>query len=129
MRSRVYLRAPTPADREEFLRAARRSRALHGKWITPRNSRRDFDAYLARVKRDDHVGFLVCLRETDAIVGAINLNAIVRGSFHSAYLGYYAFAPHANRGYMTEALRLVVRHAFSRMKLHRLEANIQPENI
>ena len=56
------------------------------------------------------------------------VNAIVRGLFHSAYLGYYALAPHAGKGYMTEGMRLVIRHAFVAMKLHRLEANIQPEN-
>jgi hypothetical protein len=30
---------------------------------------------------------------------------------------------------MTEALRLVIHHAFTEMKLHRLEANIQPDNL
>ena len=29
---------------------------------------------------------------------------------------------------MTEALQLTLRHAFVKLKLHRLEANIQPEN-
>ena len=39
-----------------------------------------------------------------------------------------AFAPFASQGYMTEALGLVVRYAFRGLKLHRLEANIQPGN-
>ena len=30
---------------------------------------------------------------------------------------------------MTEAVRLLLRHAFARMKLHRVEANIQPGNL
>jgi ribosomal-protein-alanine N-acetyltransferase len=30
---------------------------------------------------------------------------------------------------MREGLALVIAHAFGRMKLHRLEANIQPGNI
>jgi ribosomal-protein-alanine N-acetyltransferase len=30
---------------------------------------------------------------------------------------------------MTEGLALVLRHAFRRLGLHRLEANIQPENL
>jgi ribosomal-protein-alanine N-acetyltransferase len=58
----------------------------------------------------------------------VNLSEIVRGGFQSAYLGYYAFVPCAGRGLMFEGLGLVLRHAFSRMRLHRLEANIQPEN-
>jgi ribosomal-protein-alanine N-acetyltransferase len=58
----------------------------------------------------------------------VNLNEIVRGAFHSAYLGYYGFVPHAGQGYMAEGLRLALRHAFRRLGLHRLEANIQPGN-
>jgi [ribosomal protein S5]-alanine N-acetyltransferase len=71
---------------------------------------------------------LVCRRVDGTIVGVINLNEIVRATFQSAYLGYYAFYPHAGRGYMTEGLALVLRHAFRRLGLHRLEANLQPEN-
>ena len=53
---------------------------------------------------------------------------IVRGPLQQAYLGYYAFSPHEGRGYMLEALQLVLRHAFRVLKLHRIEANIQPGN-
>lgn len=53
---------------------------------------------------------------------------IVRGGFRSAYLGYYAFLPYADHGYMTEALQLVLRRVFGPLGLHRVEANIQPGN-
>jgi len=33
---------------------------------------------------------------TRAIVGVFNLGEIVHGQFQSAYVGYYAFAPHAD---------------------------------
>jgi ribosomal-protein-alanine N-acetyltransferase len=71
---------------------------------------------------------LVCSRVDGAIVGVINVSEIVRSAFQSAYLGYYAFRPHAGQGYMTEGLALVLRHAFGTLGLHRLEANIQPGN-
>ena len=38
------------------------------------------------------------------------------------------WAPYARRGYMTEALALVLRRAFGPLRLHRVEANIQPGN-
>jgi len=62
------------------------------------------------------------------LAGVININEIVQGSFRSGYLGYYAFVPHTERGYMTEGLRAVVSQAFRVLRLHRLEANIQPDN-
>jgi ribosomal-protein-alanine N-acetyltransferase len=70
----------------------------------------------------------VVLSDSAEIVGVVNVNEIVRHSFQSAYLGYYAFTPHARRGYMREGLSLMIRYAFSDLRLHRLEANIQPGN-
>lgn len=66
--------------------------------------------------------------ECGALGGVVNLNEIVRGSFESAYLGYYAFEPHGGRGLVYAGLRLVIARAFGELGLHRLEANIQPEN-
>ncbi len=55
-----------------------------------------------------------------------NFGDIVRGAFHSAYLGYYAFAPHAGDGYMSDGLTLALDFAFRTLKLHRVEVNVQP---
>ena len=71
---------------------------------------------------------LVCREEDGAIAGVYNIGQIFYGPFCSAYLGYYAFAPFAGQGYMREGLQLTLRHAFGPLGLHRLEANIQPEN-
>jgi ribosomal-protein-alanine N-acetyltransferase len=46
----------------------------------------------------------------------------------NAYLGYAVGQPFAGQGYMAEGIDLVLRHAFGSMGLHRLEANIQPDN-
>jgi ribosomal-protein-alanine N-acetyltransferase len=87
----------------------------------------------ARAQRDPeratHAGMLVRRRLDDALVGVFNLSEIVRGSFHSAYLGYYAFPPHAGAGYMAEGLALALAFAFRTLKLHRIEVNVQPANV
>ncbi len=133
---RVYLRAPLASDAVEFLAAARASRGLHGAWVQAPATRARYLAFVRRfdgLARGDplavtHAGFLVCRCEDDAIIGAFNIGEIVRGLFRSAYLGYYAFAPYAGAGYMTEGLELVLHVAFRLLKLHRVEANVQPTN-
>ena len=125
---RVRLERASARREREFLGAVRRSRGLHGRWVAPPASAPAYRAYLARVRRRAHVGYFVIRRDTRQIVGVINVSEIVRGNFQSAYLGYYAFTPHAGRGLMTEGLALLLDHAFTRLRLHRLEANIQPGN-
>ena len=127
---RVLIRPPTSADCAAFIAATRRSHALHQGWITPKaTTRTEFFKYLERFDGKNNYGFLVIHREyANDLVGVININNVVRGAFQSGALGYYAFSPYAGQGLMFEAMRLVIAHAFGKLKLHRLEANIQPEN-
>jgi ribosomal-protein-alanine N-acetyltransferase len=122
------LERPSAARRREFLEAARRSRAFLRRWAAPPATARAYRAYLSRLGEPKYEGHFVVLRSSGALVGVINLNEIVRGSFQSAYLGYYGFLPHVGRGYMREGLRLVLQRAFGELRLHRVEANIQPGN-
>jgi ribosomal-protein-alanine N-acetyltransferase len=73
--------------------------------------------------------FLVGHPSDQAITGVINLTDVVRGQFQSGYPGYYAFAGYEGQGYMKAGLSAVIRHAFKVLRLHRLEAYIQPGNV
>ena len=66
--------------------------------------------------------------DSEALAGYVEITQIVQGAFRSAYLGYYAFAGHERQGLMKDGLQSVVRLAFSKLGLHRLEANMQPGN-
>ena len=124
---RQILEVPSPARRVEFLAAVARSRSLHQNWVSPPRTARAFEKSLERCKSPNQAGYWV-LAKGGELAGVINISEIVRGSFHSGYLGYYAFVPHCNQGYMTSGLREVMRNAFRKLGLHRLEANIQPGN-
>jgi [ribosomal protein S5]-alanine N-acetyltransferase len=121
------LEVPSKRRRAEFLAAVKRSRNLHGHWVSPPRTARVFNQSLKRLSSKAHVGYWI-LTEFGELAGAINISEIVRGSFRSGYQGYYAFSPHNGRGYMTRGLRAVVSRAFQKFRLHRLEANIQPDN-
>jgi ribosomal-protein-alanine N-acetyltransferase len=126
---RVHIRRVARADEKEFTRLMRDSRQLHEPWISPPTNAVLFRHYIQRISREDHEGFAICRNQDDRIVGAININHIVRGSFLSASLGYYVGAEFQGYGYMEEGLNLLTRYAFNTLGLHRLEANIQPDNV
>jgi [ribosomal protein S5]-alanine N-acetyltransferase len=125
---RVVLRTPVPADRAELLALARVSRRLHRPWVYPPEDARAFAAYLQRTRGEAFVSLLACRQEDGAIVGVFNLSQLFYGGFCNAYLGYWAGAPYAAQGYMREGLALVLRYAFRTLRLHRVEANVQPGN-
>jgi ribosomal-protein-alanine N-acetyltransferase len=122
----VTIRAPRASDEAAFLAAARRSRALHRPWMSPPSTSAAVRKFLTRPRGQRHATFLI-FHGRD-LVGVVNVSEIVGGSFHSAYLGYYAFVPFARTGLMRAGLARVISHAFTKLKLHRLEANIQPAN-
>lgn len=125
---RVCIRRPSAADRGAFVASARRSRRLHHPWVSAPDTPEAFDDYLRRSRRANQACYLICRNDDGAIVGVANLSEIVRGDFRSAFLGYYAFTPHARRGYLREGLDLVLAHAFADLGLHRIQANVRPEN-
>ena len=124
----VYLRYPTPRDEEGFVARARASRGLHRAWVHAPDSSVAFRSHLRRTHQPDVASFLICRREDDDLAGVATLSQIFLGNFRNAYLGFYAFEPYERRGYMTEGVRLVLRHAFGTLGLHRVEANVQPDN-
>lgn len=119
--SSVYLRKPHINDLAEIKEAYKNSMRLHQPWTYPPAN---FQTYLEQEHR-----YFVCLTISHAIAGTFNISNIIRGHFHSAYLGYEAFHPYQGHGYMTQGLKLLLNEAFENLNLHRLEANIQPDNI
>jgi [ribosomal protein S5]-alanine N-acetyltransferase len=126
--SRILLRSPLADDASAFVAAVRASRRLHHPWVYPPRTRDEFLQYLHRMEVPGQYAFVVCRRDGGALVGVVNLTNVILGAFRSGYLGYYAFSGHEGQGLMREGLQAVVRHAFRTLKLHRVEANIQPAN-
>jgi len=125
---RVEIAVPTPADEDEFLARVHASRAIHRPWAYPPDTPAGFAALVRRTEMPTERVHLIRRLEDGAMVGLANLSQIYLGDFRSAYLGYFVFAPFEGRGYMTEGVRLVLAEAFEGIGLHRLEANVQPDN-
>ena len=125
---RVLIAHPKGTSAGELASLARASRHLHRPWVYLHPDARRWRTYLERCREGAVLGYLLRDQATRELVGVINLNEVVRGVFQSAYLGFYVHAAHAQRGVMTAGLRQVLKRAFTVHRLHRLEANIQPDN-
>jgi ribosomal-protein-alanine N-acetyltransferase len=122
------VRRPERADQAAFLAAARASRALHRGLVEPPLTPAQFARFLARAEHPARECHLVCRREDGAICGVVNLNEVIRGVLQGASVGYYGFAPTAGQGLVAEGVELVLSRAFGRLRLHRVEAGVQPGN-
>jgi [ribosomal protein S5]-alanine N-acetyltransferase len=125
----VALAHPRAADRDEFLAAVRRSEPLHDPWVHPPATPGEWSAYLRRVRGRERFAYHARRLDDGGLVGVVNVNDVIRGNLQQAFVGYYGFVPYTGQGYMTEVLQLVVRECFATLDLHRVEANIQPDNV
>jgi ribosomal-protein-alanine N-acetyltransferase len=125
---RVMLLPAARRDRADFVTAMQASANLHQPWISPPLDGEAFDAVLERARGESFEFMLVRRRSDAAIAGYFDVSQIIRGPLQSAFLGYGGVAALAGQGYMSEGLRLLLRHAFEELRLHRIEANIQPDN-
>ncbi|MBI3893840.1 MAG: GNAT family N-acetyltransferase [Candidatus Wallbacteria bacterium] len=62
------------------------------------------------------------------VVGTANLSEIIRGAFHSCFLGFSLDGAEQGKGLMTEGLRALISCAFDELNLHRISANHMPHN-
>lgn len=97
----------------------------------PFTTRDQAAGYLAGIDRVRAEGTLfqwaIADRDTDAFLGTVTLYAWDR-PHRRAELGFILGRAHWGRGLASDAVRTVLAFAFSEMGLHRVEADVDPEN-
>ena len=95
-----------------------------------RNSPAVFGAMLRNQRKEARAGRLLPFAVVVAgeLRGAITVGGLTRGAFDSAHVGYWLDGAVAGRGVTPLALALVLDHCFGPVRLHRVEANVRPEN-
>ena len=131
--------------RTRDLRAWCEVRVRNERWLSPwegrppasrptswrdRNSPAVFAAMLRAQRKEARAGrqlpFAVVV--AGELRGAITVAGVTRGAFDSASVGYWVDEAVAGRGVTPTALALVLDHCFGPVGLHRVEANVRPEN-
>jgi ribosomal-protein-alanine N-acetyltransferase len=125
---KVFLRPPKAEDFAEYIEMSKASEKFHRGLIKMARDLESFAEFLERSAKEENECFLICRKQDGEIVGMINLSQIFRGVFQNAYLGYGLGEKFTRQGFMTEAVKLILRYAFKTLKLHRIEANVQPQN-
>jgi ribosomal-protein-alanine N-acetyltransferase len=135
---RVGLRPLRMRDAAAWSEVRRRNAAWLAPWeATPpdggpayRQSVPTFTAMARALRRQARSGLALPFAVTydDRLAGQLTIGNIVRGSLNAGYAGYWIDERRAGRGVTPTALALAVDHCFSAVGLHRVEANIRPEN-
>ncbi len=135
--ARVYLREPMAADFNAWAKLREESRAFltpwEPTWPDDDLTKSAFRYRLRRFQEEIAAGtgypFFIFQNGSNRLVGGITLGNIRRGVAQNGVIGYWSGAPHAGKGYMSEALGLVIPFAFDELRLHRIEAACIPHNI
>lgn len=89
-----------------------------------------YGAMLRRLRQETREGRTVpwAIEVDGRLVGQLTVGGIAYSSLRSAYIGYWIGQEAAGRGFMPTAVALACDDAFERLRLHRIEINIRPEN-
>lgn len=139
--ARVSLRAPRHSDYREWAALRDESRAFlepwEPRWANDELERSGWRRRMRRYREDFAAGaaiaYLIFENRAEGVmgrmVGGITIGNIRYGVSQSAQIGYWTGERHAGRGYMQDAVRSLVAHAFGAMRLHRIEAACIPGNV
>jgi ribosomal-protein-alanine N-acetyltransferase len=135
--NRLILSIPGPGGAVRVLDYLQRNRDFHDPWFPVREdsvfsieSQANLLAEeLAEFETGRALPFWLALREQpDRIIGRFNLGHIIHGAFQSAIASYHLDTACIGQGLAAEAGTALIDVAFKTFGLHRIEANIRPEN-
>ena len=85
------------------------------------------DWFQSRFKDKLGIRWGISLKGENNIIGTIGFNNFTKG--HRANIGYDLQKDFWNKGYITEALKAVIKFGFEELEINRIEAEVMPGNI
>lgn len=89
---------------------------------------KQIEANTKNMKNDSNYRFAVFEKKTGKLIGYTLVMVVTRGIYQSAFIGYQLLNPYWGQGLGREMVFATVKMAFKKLKLHRLEAQISPNN-
>lgn len=132
--TKIELRVLNPENTEELLDYYLRNK----NYLTPFEPTRDESFYTLKYQKksliESYKNYLngveidFGIYKDEKFIGIIKLSNIIYGVFKSAFVGYSIDENNQGKGYMKEALSLVLDYSFKQMGLHRIEASTLVDN-
>lgn len=127
---RVYIRPPRRRDEKQWVEIRRVSREFLVPWepswpadaSTGTAYRRRYRRFCEDWRARSGFAFFVFEQGSDRLLGGITLSNVRRGVSQSGSIGYWMGKPHAGKGYMSEAVSLILHFSFETLSLNRVEA-------
>lgn len=124
----IYVRFPEEADAAALTDIYRRNRAFFEKYSPNAIDEFYTEEYQLQLivnsksdrETDRRYDFVICRREDGSVIGSVGLSFVVRGALQSCMIGYSLDQDYNGRGYMTDAVSIVVQYAFEELKFHRI---------
>ncbi len=137
MGNKIYIRYLEDIDTEVLLDLNLRNKEFFQKYSPTHedtfytlDSQRKFISDMAKKReKDNGYCFGIFIKDSNELIGDVNLFQIFRGSLQSCLIGYSLDKQHNGSGYATEAVSLAVRFVFNELNLHRIEAGVMLTNI
>lgn len=82
----------------------------------------------AEKRKRDYFYHLAVFNKSGQLIGGVSLMEVSRAISQTCFLGYRIFNGHWGRGYAKEAVQAIIDIGFRDLKLHRIEAGIEPNN-
>jgi ribosomal-protein-alanine N-acetyltransferase len=79
------------------------------------------------VEKNETIGWALCLKENPALIGTVSFHNTYR-DHHRAEIGYMIHPDYWRQGFVNEAVVRAIDYGFNIMKLHSIEANVNPNN-
>lgn len=96
---------------------------------SPEVTKQKMNDILQAQEKNEGILWVICLKDDPAtMIGNFGYWRIIKEHFR-AEIGYLLHPNHWRKGIMKEVMQVLVPYAFDVMKIHSIEANINPDNI
>jgi len=81
-----------------------------------------------KIEANEGINWAITLKDNPQLIGLIG-HYRMKPEHHRSEIGYMILPEFIGKGIVTEAIKAVVKYGFETMKLHSIEAVIDPENL